>query len=88
MAYLGKFEGGLTGDWVDLIPFVPAASGAVILIQNRSTNDELFVVFGGSKPTDADAGFRLDEKDVIWGSGTSVWLRCSSGYKVVVQNKE
>ena len=88
MAYYGKSSGGLNGDWVDLITIYPTASGNVILIQNRADSEELFVVFGGSKPTELDAGFKLREGEVIWGSGTSVWVRGSGGYVVSVMDKE
>lgn len=89
MAYYGRYKGGQNSDWVDIIATHAAgASGKVILIQNRSKFEPLFVVFGGSKPTVDDAGFILGENEVIWGSGTAVWVRGSEGYNIAVMDKE
>lgn len=88
MAYYGTYEGGRDGDWVNLISVYAAASAKVILIQNRRNSDEAFVVFGGAKPVALDEGIELTQNDVIWGSGTAVWVRGNEGVKLAIQDKE
>lgn len=88
MAYRGKFEGGENGDWVDLVALDASLSADVVVIQNRNTANQVFVVFGGSKPQSKDDGIVLEEGEAIVGSGTAVWLRSSGGYKVAIQDKE
>lgn len=88
MAYRGKFEGGKNGDWVDLVAIDATLSADLILIQNRDTANQVFVVFGGAKPTSKDDGLVLEEGEAIVGSGTAVWVRSSGGYTVAVQDKE
>lgn len=88
MATIGDASGGLNGDWEDIVVALPAASGVVVIIQNKDTSGETYVVFGGTKPTTTTAGSLLREREVIWGSGTSIWVRSSGGYRVNVLAKE
>jgi hypothetical protein len=88
MAYYGKFEGGLNGDWEDLVVADATLSGNVVLIQNKDPSSEVLVVFDGAKPSSMQDGFTLCEGQVLAGSGTSIWVRASGGYNVAVQDKE
>lgn len=88
MAYYGLYEDGKNGDWVDLVTLEAGLASTVILIQNRELGGNCQVVFGGSKPTDPQAGINLGLNEVIWGSGAAVWVRSPEGFKVAVQDKE
>jgi len=68
----------LTSTWVDLTVANSALASVPILVQNRSSSNEVFVFFGGASAPAANDGVRLGFGESVDGTAANVWAKARS----------
>ena len=67
-----------TPTWANLVASNGATASVDLVLQNKGDGN-VQVVFGGSQPTNQDAGLVLEPMDSVQGNAAAIWLRTASG---------
>lgn len=85
MATATQTDIAVTDDWTNLVVTNATLASVDVAIQNKPKSREpVFVVWGGSKPTDSNAGFLVNGADVITGNAAAIWVRSAAPGEVGV----
>lgn len=78
MATATRADFSATPTWANLVASDGATASVDLVLQNKGDGN-VQVVFGGSAPTDADAGLYLEPLDSVQGNAAAIWLRTAVG---------
>ena len=78
MATATQADFSATPTWANLVASNGATASVDLVLQNKGDGN-VQVVFGGSQPTDADAGLYLEPLDSVQGNAAAIWLRTATG---------